>query len=92
MRNLSDVDKTHICEVATMLSMTEKVYIKIRNKYPDAMDGDNAFDFVHDVLIAEAFAIREKEPYATKTIDRLEKAAYEVFSMAGELAGENFAE
>lgn len=75
-----------------MLSMTEKEYIKIRNKYPDAMDGDSAFEFVHDILIAEANAIRAKEPYATKTIDRLEMAAYEIFSIVGELSGEDFAE
>lgn len=52
----------------------------------------NAFNFVHDVLVAEADAIKDKEPTATASISRLESAAYEVFSMGGEIENEEFDE
>ena len=40
---------------------------------------------VHDMLTAVADETKEKEPYATNYIDRVEKAAYEVFSIASDL-------
>lgn len=40
---------------------------------------------VHDMLLLVADEIKESEPYATNTIDRLEKSAYEVFSLASDL-------
>ena len=40
---------------------------------------------VHDMLIAIANNTKEEEPYATNYIDRVEKAAYEVFSIASDL-------
>ena len=52
----------------------------------------NAFNFVHDVLVAEADAIKDKEPTATASISRLESAAYEVFSVGGEIENEEFDE
>lgn len=52
----------------------------------------NAFNFVHDVLVAEADAIKAKEPTATASISRLESAAYEVFSVGGEIENEEFDE
>ena len=52
----------------------------------------NAFNFVHDVLVAEADAIKGKEPSATASISRLEAAAYEVFSIGGEIDNDNFDE
>ena len=43
-------------------------------------------------MTAEADAIKEKEPYATASINRLETAAYEVFSVCGDIENENFSE
>ena len=40
---------------------------------------------VHDMLVCVADDTKKKEPYATNSIDRLEKAAYEVFSLANDL-------
>ena len=37
---------------------------------------------VNDMLLLVADKIKEEEPYATNTIDRIEKAAYEVFDLA----------
>lgn len=48
----------------------------------DSVDVCNALWFVYDILIAEADATKEAEPYATVTIERLEKAAYEVSMIA----------
>lgn len=40
---------------------------------------------VHEMLVYVADKTKEKEPYARNSIDRLEKAAYEVFSLANDL-------
>lgn len=40
---------------------------------------------VREMLILVADETKENEPYATNSIDRLEKAAYEVFSLAGDM-------
>lgn len=40
---------------------------------------------VHDMLVCAADDIKEKYPYATNFIDRLEKAAYEVFGLTNDL-------
>jgi hypothetical protein len=40
---------------------------------------------VHDMLLFVADKTKEEEPYATNSIDRLEKSAYEVFSLASDL-------
>lgn len=40
---------------------------------------------VHEMLVYVADETKEKEPYARNSIDRLEKAAYEVFSLANDL-------
>ena len=69
---------------------------EIKSKYPTLvlMDDDiaDAFNMVSDILTAEADAIKEKEPYATAYISRLEAAAYEVFSVCGDIENENFNE
>ena len=69
---------------------------EIKSKYPTLvlMDDDiaDAFNMVSDILTAEADAIKEKEPYATASISRLEAAAYEVFSICGDIENENFNE
>lgn len=40
---------------------------------------------VNEMLTYAADDTKEKYPYATNSIDRLENAAYEVFSLANEL-------
>lgn len=40
---------------------------------------------VQEMLEYVADETKKKEPYATNSIDRLEKAAYEVFSLANDL-------
>lgn len=63
---------------------------EIKSKYPTLvlMDDDiaDAFNMVSDILTAEADAI------ATASISRLEAAAYEVFSVCGDIENENFNE
>lgn len=48
-------------------------------------DAEEILYAVHDMLIAVADETKEKEPYATNYIDRIEKAAYEVFSLANDI-------
>ena len=40
---------------------------------------------VHDMLLFVADKTQKEEPYAVNFIDRIEKAAYEVFSIATDL-------
>ena len=49
-----------------------------------------ALNFVQELLEAEADAIKERAPYATATIDRLNAAAYEVFDICGDIDNERF--
>lgn len=51
-----------------------------------------AFEFVHDVLCAEADATRDKAPYALTCIGRIEKAAQEVNSITSDIECEIFDE
>lgn len=71
------------------LSISKEKFNEIKQRYSSLLILDDepvmALDFAHDLLCAEADAIKEKEPYATKTIDRLESAAYEVYEMAQEV-------
>lgn len=57
----------------------EKVHA-IAKKYGSTIinddDAENAFRFVWDILVAEADALREKEPYAFVTINEVEHSAY----------------
>lgn len=70
------------------MSMSKEKFQEIKQRYNSLlMDDDvsNALDFVHDLLCAEADAVKVSEPYATNTIKRLEAAAYEVFEIAQEV-------
>ena len=55
-------------------------------------DVSEALTFVQELLEAEADALTEGCPYATNTIKRMEAAAYEIFSMSGEISSETFDE
>lgn len=48
-------------------------------------DAEEILYAVNDMLLFVADKIKKEEPYATNTINRLEKAAYEVYSLASDL-------
>ena len=74
-----------------MVISTEKMK-EILEKYSFITDSDviEALNFTQEILEAEADALKEKEPYATTTINRLNAAAYEVFEIANDIDFENF--
>lgn len=55
-------------------------------------DISEALEFVHELLCAEADALKEREPYATNSIKKLNDAAYQVFEVCGEIENEEFLE
>lgn len=64
--------------------MTKKLK-EIINDYSLILDGDDAssaFEFVSEVLEAEADALKQSEPYARRTISDIENAARVVSEMA----------
>lgn len=79
-----------------MLYMTKEKFEEICKKYPSLLvvDGDvsDALNFVQDLLEAEADALKEREPHAVKTIERLNQAAHEVFDVLNDIEGEEFLE
>ena len=76
------------------LSKTE--YQSLKSKYPLLLvlssDAEDALSFVHDLLLAEADAIKAQEPDATASITRLQEAAYEVYSLFSDLENGEFSE
>lgn len=65
------------------LSMNEATFREVVGQYcdkpffvgMDASDLEDIFDMMHDLLTAEADAIKVKEPYAKRTISEYEEAA-----------------
>lgn len=53
-------------------------------------DAALAFEFVRDVLLSEVYEIKQREPYATNSIARLEAAAQEVMRICADIEEENF--
>lgn len=53
-------------------------------------DAAAALEFVQELLEAEADAVKEREPDATASINRLNEAAYEVFNIFSEVENEEF--
>ena len=76
--------------------MPRDAYEKIVKKYRTLLVLDDepveAFSFVHDVLCAEADALKEKCPYATRSIDNLERAAYLVWDAMNDIDTDNLGE
>ena len=74
--------------------ITKEKFNELREKYSTLLivDSDvaDALNFVQELLEAEADAIKEREPYATASIDRLNAAAYEVFDICGDVDNERF--
>lgn len=71
------------------MSISKEKFDEIKSRYSTLLileaDPIEALSFVHDLLCAEADAIKENEPYATVSIKRLESAAYEVFALGHEV-------
>ena len=78
------------------MDMTKEQVQAIVKRYPTLVlledDLYDAIDLVYDLLCAEADAIKEKEPYAVRAIDRLEAAAYEVHELGYEISNMNLYE
>lgn len=76
--------------------MSKEAYDEIVSRYASLLltedDAADALDFAHDILNAEADALKEKCPYATGTIYRLESAAHEAFVLSLDIADEDFSE
>ena len=62
--------------------MTKAQLKKImEDNYIFGTDWMDAIQFVQDLLEYQADELKENEPYATVTINKLEEAIYEVFSL-----------
>ena len=61
--------------------MTLKEFKELRKQYGIYDDIDDILDFVSELLHRRAREIEKDEPYAQKTIEFLDKAAYEVWDM-----------
>ena len=74
--------------------ITKEKFEELCKKYDSLLvvesDAVDALNFVHDLLAAEADAIKAVEPEATATIDRLNEAAYEVYNICGDVDNETF--
>lgn len=55
-------------------------------------EAENACDFVHELLCAEADLTEEKYPTATVSMNRLNNAAYQVFEVGSDIASDTFGE
>ena len=71
------------------LTMTKEELKQVVKKYKfdffTAEDVENAFNVVWDILTLEADALKKREPYATRTIDDLESAAFEVYNIRDDI-------
>ena len=76
------------------LSKEKLAEIKAKHGTLIILDSDlaEALEFAYDVMIAESDAIKEREPDATSTIDRLERSAYELYELFHDVECENFSE
>lgn len=61
--------------------MTIKEFNELKKKHSIYDSIDDVLDFVSELLHMRAREIEQSEPYATVTIDFLDKAAYEVWDL-----------
>lgn len=61
--------------------MTVKEFNELRKEYSIYDDIDNIIDFVSELLNKRARELEKEAPYATRVIDSLDKAAYEVWEL-----------
>lgn len=66
-----EISKEKVLEIAKRHNLT----------IMDSTDAHHAFGFVWEIICAEYDFIKEHEPYATKTLNRLETAEHEVFDL-----------
>lgn len=75
-----------------MFCMSQSDVLALRAQYPAAMDGDDAFDFVVQMIECELAATRQRYPDATATIRHMEQALPVIQTMAADYSGWNFEE
>ena len=75
-----------------MFCMSPSDVLALRAQYPSAMDGDDAFDFVVQMIEQELEATRRMYPDATATIRHMEHALPVIQTMAADYSGWNFEE
>lgn len=61
--------------------MTVKEFNEIRKQYGIYDDIDDVLDFVSELLHRRARETESDEPYAWRTVDRLDNAAREVYDL-----------
>ena len=61
--------------------MTINEFKELKKKYSIYDDIDDILDFVSELLHRRARELEKEEPYATRVIDLLDKAAYEVWDL-----------
>lgn len=61
--------------------MTIKEINELKKRYCIYDDVDDVFDFVSELLHRRAREIEKEEPYATREIEFLDKAAHEVWEL-----------
>lgn len=76
--------------------LSKEAFKKICKERPSLLltedDPVDALYFTTDLIEAEIKALKEKCPYATHTIDRLESALHEVYELARDADNEDFSE
>lgn len=61
--------------------MTLKEFNKLKKKYFIHDDIDDVLEFISELLHRRAREIEKAEPYATRTINDMDRAAYEVYDL-----------
>ena len=75
-----------------MLSMTRDEWMEIRSWYADAMDGDDAFDYVCELLQAEIDYTKLRFPVCKLYVHRVERELGHLKEIASDISAENFEE
>lgn len=75
-----------------MLSMTRDEWMEIRNRFPDAMDGDDALDYVCTLLQAEIDYTKLRYPGCKLYVQRIERELGHLKEVASDVSAENFEE
>lgn len=76
------------------MTISKQKFEEIKKKYSLTIVSDydvgGALMFVHDLLLAEADEIKKTAPYATRTINRCEEAAYLIYSLSSDVENDIF--
>ena len=76
--------------------MKKATFDEIKERYSALLvvNGDvgDAFNFVRDVLEAEAEAVSNKCSYATASVNRMKNNSYDLFTLLGEIDDDIFDE